>query len=147
MLGNEANLSEVHKQAFGGEREQIRSNQVQRNETGLLARSIASGGRRWLLWRILFQLRRCSDSPEQQSLPLLKNDTCSGGVGLNSGVDILSRDMLMYEEWTLYPVDRIWPCYGLVSVVLFAMRENVQCARFLSLRSVDTPQGEDMLAP
>lgn len=85
MLGNEANLSEVHKQAFGGEREQIRSYQVQRNETGLLARSIASGGRRWLLWRILFQLRRCSDSPEQQSLPLLKNDTCSGGGGAEFG--------------------------------------------------------------
>ncbi len=48
---------------------------------------------------------------------------------MNQGADILSRNNVSSEEWTLHPlaVQRIWEIFGKVRVDIFASKDNSHC--------------------
>ncbi len=57
---------------------------------------------------------------------------------MNQGADILSRNNVFSEEWTLHPlaVQRIWEIFGKARVDLFASKDNSHCPIFFT-RSMD----------
>jgi hypothetical protein len=60
---------------------------------------------------------------------------------LNQGADMLSRDYVPQEEWSLHPqtVQLIWSIFGESEVDLFASEYNARCQTFFS-------KGRDSLA-
>ncbi len=57
---------------------------------------------------------------------------------INQGADMLSRNNVSSEEWTLHPlaVQRIWKIFGRARVDLFASKDNSHCPIFF-IRSTD----------
>ncbi len=51
---------------------------------------------------------------------------------MNQGTDMLSRNNVSSEEWTLHPlaVPRIWEIFGKARVDLFASKDNSHCPIF-----------------
>ncbi len=58
---------------------------------------------------------------------------------MNRGADMLSRNNVSSEEWTLHPlaVQRIWEVFGRARVDLFASEDNSHCPIFFT-KSTDT---------
>ncbi len=72
--------------------------------------------------------------PEQSVLT--EGDKCSGKM--NHGADMLSRNRVSSEEWTLHPlvVQKIWEVCGRARVDLFASEDNSHCPIFFT-KSMD----------
>ncbi len=58
---------------------------------------------------------------------LTEGDACAGQM--NQGADMLLRDNVSSEEWTLHPltVQKIWEVFGRARVDLFASEDNSHC--------------------
>ncbi len=67
----------------------------------------------------------------QNNLRSLKATHVPGKI--NQGADVLSRNNVSSEEWTLHPlaVQRIWEVFGRARVDLFASEDNSHCPIFL----------------
>ncbi len=68
----------------------------------------------------------------QNNLRSLKATHVPGKI--NQGADVLSRNNVSSEEWTLHPlaVQRIWEVFGRARVDLFASEDNSHCPIFFT---------------